>query len=1012
MPGGLSSKMRRAAGRGRRSVRDWRDSQSHATGDAAALLASGLFDPWYYSLQVGKKYGATRAAEQFLTSGAGDGILANPLTDFAATGLSYEQIVSDLLDGSARTYPVRDLLDDLALLDELPECAEHPGGPVGFSLQHAHAGAPVAAFGTRSWRRFREQRARQSRALRLILGSGLFDRAHYERQVGRAFLSDRAAAWHYLEDGEVQRLSPHPLFEPEWYRLSADVRAAGSFAHFLRNGQTEGAAGPHFDGRTYLDRFPEAADHPAGPLGHYLATATAQTLTVPPPGEDVEATTWGRLAEQIRTGAQEFGRQQQLTRAPATRWARWHLETVTPQEGAAETAVAILADADAWSDEARDNLQTVIDQRHQRWVLRVAVSTDGSAPAELVGAAAADPRIVLVPTAGVTWVDRTRELLGTVDEPWVCRWQPQERWSPYALSGLLSAASPGSGAHAAAVDLAGTEPTWSRELPDPSSMLWQPFRSLSAVLLPTDELRRTLTVVDEQAGDAYEWDVLLRLETPSTFVPFVAVRGEELGAFPLSPGMTSPYEHVVRAGRLLDWDALVDGLGGRVKGRVSILIPTFQDWRFTRRAVALASRAQADVEVVVIDNGSRRDITSVLTSAFAGDESVVIRRAACNTNFSTGSNLAFAESTGERVVFLNNDTEPRDGWLEPLLARLEEPDVIGTQPLLLYPDDSIQTAGTVFYGKFAAPGHLLVSHPSTDYPVDADLHFTAITAACMALTARSVAEVSGFDPVFVNGFEDVDLCLKLVESHGGRFAVAPEARVAHHESKSPGRFARSEPNRLRFADRWGARLPKPETHLWAAAGFEVVSLRVPAGLPKSHRRSSIVPHVVRRPSLVESGPGKGLPRLRWALKIAAPGGPLGDRAPDALLADEVAAALRSWGQEVVIDRHGAHERPLSDYLDDVTLTLRGQDRTSPVLGWSTNLLWVVSDFEDVDADELTIGFDRVYSADAAWAVSAAERTGQRKSIRPLAVVERPFDEQARRLLVDVLDVRGVAHDLA
>ncbi|MBW9214099.1 glycosyltransferase [Mumia sp. zg.B53] len=1003
MPSGLSSRVRRAAGRGRRRARDWRESQARPSTDAAALLASGLFDPWYYSLQVHQRLGAARAAEHFLRAGAHDGMLANPLTDFFATGLPPARVVSDLLDGTARTYPVRDFFDDLL---DAPAAAHHPGGPVGLYLQHAHEGAPVPALGPRSWPRFREQRTRQSRALRLVLDSGLFDRDHYERQTGDTFLSDRQAVWHYLEVGELQRLAPNPLFEPEWYRRCADVRVVGSFAHFLRNGQAAGSAGPHFDAATYLARSPEAADHPSGPLGHFLAVARGDTPTVPGPDDGVEPTTWSRLSTVVRKGAEEFGAQRRLTAPPPTRWGRWHLTTATPAEGRGDVSVAILTDARAWCNDSRVNLQSVLDQRHRRWMLRIAIEADGSAPPELRSAAADDPRIVLVPTSGETWVQRARELVSTVEEPWVSRWQPQEQWSPYALSGLLSAVSPGTGAYAAAVDTAGADPVWTCELPDRESMLWQPFRSLSATLLPTEVLRETAP--RDEALDAYEWDVLLQLEAPLTYVPFVAVRGEDLGALPLPAGLTRSDEHVVRARRILDWPALVAGLGDRVPGRVSALVPTFEDWRFTRHAVALATRADADIEAVVVDNGSRRDVTSVLTATFAGDDHVKILRAPCNTNFATGSNLAFAGSTGEHVVFLNNDTEPREGWLPPLLAALGDPDVIGAQPLLLYPDDSIQTAGTVFYGAYAAPGHLLVSHPASDFPSAADLGFTAITAACMALRAAAVAEAEGFDPAFVNGFEDVDFCLSLVESHGGRFVVVPESRVAHHESKSPGRFARSESNRLRFLERWGRRLPEPQTDLWRAAGFEVVSLRVPGGLPKSHRRTSVVPHVVRPPVLVDSGPAHGLPRLRWALKIAAPGGPEGDATSDAVLADALARALRSWGQEVVIDRRGAHERPLSDYLDDVTLTLRGEAPTAPVLG-ATNLLWVVSHADEVDPHELTIGFDRVYAEDPAWAEAMEAQSGCK--IRTLDTAEASLAAEARTLLTDVLDARGVDHDL-
>ncbi|MET0927992.1 MAG: glycosyltransferase, partial [Aeromicrobium sp.] len=116
-----------------------------------------------------------------------------------------------------------------------------------------------------------------------------------------------------------------------------------------------------------------------------------------------------------------------------------------------------------------------------------------------------------------------------------------------------------------------------------------------------------------------------------------------------------------------------------------------------------------------------------------------------------------------------------------------------------------------------------------------------------------------------------------------------------------------------------------------------------------------------------------LPRLRWAVKIAAKGGPLGDEWGDTYFAADLVRGLRRWGQEAFVDRRGAHERPGSDHLDDVTLTLRGRWPAAAQPA-ATNVLWVISHPDEVPDDEITQGFDLVYSAGRTWADQTSART--------------------------------------
>jgi GT2 family glycosyltransferase len=942
--------------------------------DEHGALTSGLFDPWYYGLQTRVDREPPAALDHYVREGAAAGLLPNPLTDVDATGLAPVEVAAAVLDGSARTFPTRPLLDDVELVALAPAASDHPGGPVGFYLEHARAGAPVPMLGRHSWKRFVQMRTRQSSALETILAAGVLDRPYYEVQVGRTFADDRAAVWHFLEQGESEALSPSPLYERAWYRSKAGVRMPMTFMHLLRTGQAVAAAGPHFDGATYVARVPESVEHPGGPLGHFLAHAEASTPTVPAPDSGVRSVPWAELRAQLLTAAAETGRQTALLRPVPTTTARWQLAAARPPSTgpdatAAGAAVAVVADAAEWGRELPENLATVLAQDHTAWTLRIAIDP-ASPAATALDELADDPRVVLVATTASSWASRAGDVLATVEEPWTMVWQPQESWAPGLLSGLLSHADANAVTHAAAVDEA--EGRWWAELPGRESLVWDTPRSLAAVLLPTARLRETGVRVE--ADDRWGWDVLLRAGLATRFVPFVGVRGDGLGTHVLAPGLRSTHEQVVRDAELVDWSDVQRHVPGRAAGRVSVLVVMRGDRHRTRRAVdRVLERCgdERDVEVVVVDNGSDREVSAVLTACYAGEPRVRVLRIATPVHSSVAVNRALAASTGELVVVLGHDVEVHPGWLEPLVAALSEGDVLAAQSLLLTSDDTIRSAGLVSAGPHVVPVHLLASHPLVDLPVDLPAP-DAVSAVSLAVRAGAAASVRGLDPVF-DDLADVDLCLRLAEQSPGRFATVAASRVSRRaRSTSAGP---SEADQLRLLERWGGRLPAARTEAWERAGLEVTGFVAAPGLPASRRRTSVTPALARARRLVPDGPAAGLPCLRWAVKIAAQGGPHGDLWGDTYFADDLVRGLRAWGQEAFVDRRGAHERPGVDHLDDVTLTLRGRWPSVAQPG-ATNVLWVISHPDEVPVDELRQGFDLVYSAGRAWAEHAAAASSQ------------------------------------
>jgi O-antigen biosynthesis protein len=219
---------------------------------------------------------------------------------------------------------------------------------------------------------------------------------------------------------------------------------------------------------------------------------------------------------------------------------------------------------------------------------------------------------------------------------------------------------------------------------------------------------------------------------------------------------------------------------------ISVVIPHYGRHELIQGCLAaLWKHTALEVEVVVVDNGTGHDI----------DADIVIRNQE-NLGFAKASNQGAAAAGGDMLVFLNNDCEVRDGWLEPLVARIDAgAGIVGS--LLLYPDGQVQHAGVRLYRNDR--GELTAENRRQHY---AAISVEAVTGACMAIRRDVFFDLGGFDEGFRNGYEDISLCLTARQA-GLSVIYEPASVVTHHESASgPERWAHVRANIARLQELW------------------------------------------------------------------------------------------------------------------------------------------------------------------------------------------------------------------
>lgn len=245
----------------------------------------------------------------------------------------------------------------------------------------------------------------------------------------------------------------------------------------------------------------------------------------------------------------------------------------------------------------------------------------------------------------------------------------------------------------------------------------------------------------------------------------------------------------------------------RARPSASIVIPCFNKAELTSACLQSITETTGSsaVEVILVDNGSS-DATALIEG---GTDCFTVIRNQVNQGFAKACNQGFAAARSDTIVFLNNDTVALPGWLDAMLAVLEqEPSAGAVGARLLFPNGTIQHAGVTIGVETGPTGpvlhgyHLYYSQPA-DFPnASVPRSVDAVTAAAMAVRRTALEEVGGFCEEYWNGNEDVDLCLALRQA-GWDVVYEPAACLIHLESQSgPERFSRFQHNVDTLTARW------------------------------------------------------------------------------------------------------------------------------------------------------------------------------------------------------------------
>lgn len=222
---------------------------------------------------------------------------------------------------------------------------------------------------------------------------------------------------------------------------------------------------------------------------------------------------------------------------------------------------------------------------------------------------------------------------------------------------------------------------------------------------------------------------------------------------------------------------------------VSLITVNFNRQALTRMLLESLRRQHfPEIEIIVIDNGSRQDEAALLKKDFPEIQTI---RSEKNLGFAGGNNLALPHTRGEFLFFVNNDAEVSPDCIGTLVNFLKtHPNAGVASPLIAdgpMPKNGVTPAATTQYAgmttmnpctgrnRMLGNGEPLEKQPKTAFQTG------YAHGAAMMIPRRTLEKIGPMDERYFLYYEELDWCERMRKA-GLEIWVDPAAVVWHQES--------------------------------------------------------------------------------------------------------------------------------------------------------------------------------------------------------------------------------------
>lgn len=832
--------------------------------------------------------------------------------------------------------------------------------------------------------------------------TGIIDTDLYARQLGVPSISVDDAAAHYSSVGFRLGFTLNVLTDPFVIRRGM-IRTNRPALYDYFNSQawhvrTTGV----WSAAHYAEEHPGALDHPTGPVGHLWdrVTRDPQTTIVIEPG-GTRTVTWAEIYPVLADATVEWSTLERDRRARYPRPALEHSEALPSDAGDAHAQkVSIVMPVWNRGGGMRKAVDSIRAQSWSNWELLIV--DDGSwddtiAVAELL--ARRDDRIRLIQQEHLGVCAARNAGIDEAHGEFIAFLDSDNTWRPNFLGDMVSTMVKDdlTAAYATIALSDGEHLSYRYGAPAKESLLRGNSIDLNTLVARRHAVQE-VGGFDPALRRAVDYDLILKLaeRAPIVHVPTLGAvyDNSEDASDRISTTEAFGWNTAVRLRHSSEQERPASGAPVKV---VSIL---------QRHDPALATKLAAlidledDTDVTIAAVGVKPDEWRQVSACVFDRPRMNAVQHPRGEAIAYVVNLELRESCGDVFAVIDPRSLFTSEGLRELIDEVIAGDADCAIPLTVAIDGTIESIGSFLGGPQRVPVSILAGHPSEDATaLGKRVVIPALSGRTFAIRREVFAAAGGLDPLIHNAHELAALSDSLI---GRRLIARTDVRFV--QVARPIEFGEVDDNGTMSAlrKRLSTAPVKDPDDIYNLLGMRIAHLRAQPlaasndarSTSAGSRREHLVPVVVREAEWTHLD-GQKVPRLRWAIKTAAPAGPSGEGWGDTHFARSLAAALNSLGQFAVVDSRNARRRS-TEYLDDVVVHLRGLDEHVPFSG-SLNYLWVISHPDMITRAE-TARFDRAFAASVPWSARATQRWGLEvepllqctdpAKFRPLPVTER------------------------
>lgn len=211
--------------------------------------------------------------------------------------------------------------------------------------------------------------------------------------------------------------------------------------------------------------------------------------------------------------------------------------------------------------------------------------------------------------------------------------------------------------------------------------------------------------------------------------------------------------------------------------KISVVVASYNAERTLRGCLdSLQALNYPDYEIILVDDGSG-DTTPQIADQYP---KVRYFRHEANRGLSVARNTGIAAATGELVAFTDADCRADEDWLYYIADDLLDSEFAGMGgPNLLPPEDSAVAAAVMV--SPGGPAHVMLTDRQAEH----------IPGCNMVFFKRALDSLGGFDPLFRQAGDDVDLCWRLQQA-GCKIGFSPAGLVWHYRRSTVGAYLRQQ----------------------------------------------------------------------------------------------------------------------------------------------------------------------------------------------------------------------------